>query len=454
MENNLQNSVARVLGSKDTEAPAGTAFLFATADEQQYWMTCHHVVRTLPSVKLAVYANDMLTPIDCDYCPELSSPGADVAVLKTKLDSDASSSLGLLVLPFGDPSGSNDYNQWSLIGCGMQMKIGHFLRGAPFRGTFSAQYDGFHVQADDDKMTREIKALGNPWNIPFAARTTKVYEFFDETCRLEPGFSGSPVCIAPKSAYKVPMCVGMLNARRVEGGSKHGYVIPFDVIDAACPRMLPFHRFASCVVVVLAAKRDELEMLCSELNEEVLNRLPHYHNSSRDEWQPFRGTDPTVRRLLDGVARELPPLQLQLASDFLDRGDESFLQYLGGRHLGPLVYVVDPCSTNVEAIREVAGHASDHSRGAHYIYALCGTIGASTRDRLKSKLKQYLGGQFWEYPHSKRLEPAEDIYAFRNRVRESVRQACAQFLSENPEEGQRGGTPYPYAPWSGSRHDS
>lgn len=445
MENKLQNTVARVLGSVDTDTLAGTAFLFADSDEQQLWMTCHHVIRELPSLKLAVSTNETLTLLDCEYCLELSSPTADVAVLKTRLDRDASSLLGLVVLPFGDPSASDDYFQWNLSGCGMQRKVGQHTRGVPFKGKFSAPHDGIHQPADDDTMVRKIQTLRNPWNIPFTARMTKLYEFCDESSRIEPGFSGSPICLAPRSDHEVPMCVGMLNARRVEDGSRYGFVIPYDVINAACPSTLPFHSFASCVVVVLAAKRDELETQYSDLSQEVMDRLSNYHPTSRDEWQPFRPSDPSIRILLEGLAGEVA--SLQLASNFLDLGDSAFRHYLGERHLGPLVYVIDPSSTNVDAIREVAMHASDHNRGAHYIYALCGTIGTPTRELLKDNVKEYLGGKFWEWPHSRRLEPAEDRYAFGNRVREGVSKAIEEFIREHPESVKRNNSPRPYPGW-------
>lgn len=458
MENILQKSVARVLGSDGSSSTFGTAFLFAEADEEQFWMTCHHVIRTLPAVKLAVYANDALTEIDCQYCLELSAPMKDVAVLKTHLSRDTSSSLGLIALPFGDLSASDSYPQLDLVGCGMQKSVGQFQRGIPFSGKFSDPQDGIYEPADTDDTTTYIQSLKNPWNIPFDARTTRLYEFCDETCRIEPGFSGSPICIRPRSLHDIPLCVGMLTSRRVEGGTvvdgrvqggdKFGYVIPFDVIDTACPNTLPFYRFASCVVVILAAKRGELESVNSELDAEIQNRLSNYHNTSRDEWHPFRLTEPAIKKLLGELAQEVPPLQL--ASSFLDGSDGTFLRYLSERHMGPLVYVIDPCSTNVDAIREVAKHVSNHNRGAHYIYALCDTIGTQARQQLKDKVKQYLGGQFWTYPHNSRLEPAEDLHAFGNRVREGVRKACEQFLREFPNEIRRKAPSYGYFNWSGA----
>lgn len=457
MENILQKSVARVLGSEGSSSPFGTAFLFAKADEEQFWMTCHHVIRTLPAVKLAVYANNALTEIDCQYCPELSSPMTDVAVFKTNLSRNTCSSLDLVVLPFGDLSTSDGYPQWELIGCGMQMSMGQFQGGLPFSGKFSNPQDGIYEAADDDTTTCHIQNLKNPWNIPFVARSARLYEFCDETSRLEPGFSGSPICIRPRSIHDIPMCVGMLRSRRVEGGTlvdgrvqggdKFGYVIPFDEINKACPNTLPFYRFASCVVVILAAKRGELESVNPELGAEFLNRLPNYHNTSRDEWHPFKITEPPIKDLLRDLPRGVP--SLQLASSFLDDCDGAFLEYLKEPHMGPLVYVIDPCSMNVDAIQEVAKHVSNHYRGAHYIYALCDTIGAETRQQLKDKVKQYLGGQFWEYPHRSRLEPAEDLYAFGNRVREGVRKACEQFIRQFHLEV--GSEPSPHFDWSDVR---
>ena len=449
MENILQNSVARVLGSDGNNSPFGTAFLFAEADEEQLWMTCHHVIRRLPVVKLAVATNDALTEIDCHYCPELSSPMKDVAVLKTNLSRGTRSSLDLVALPFGDLSASDGYSQWELKGCGMQMNMGQFQRGMPFSGKFSDLQDGIYEAGDDEPTTRYIEGLKNPWNVPFTARTTRLYEFCDETSRIEPGFSGSPVCLKPRSPHDIPMCVGMLTSRRLEGGilvdgrvqggDKIGYVIPFDVIDTACPNTLPFYKFASCVVVILAAKRSELESVNSELDTEFRNRLPNYHNTSRDEWHPFKLTEPAIKKLLGNLAREVPPLQL--ASSFLDGSDGAFQQYLSDRLMGPLVYVIDPYSTNVDAIREIKNYVSDRNRGAHYIYALCDTIDTQTRQQLKDKLKDFLGGQFWKYPHDRRLEPAEDLYAFRNRLREVVRKACGQFIYESGVE-DRGSAPY------------
>jgi hypothetical protein len=256
----------------------------------------------------------------------------------------------------------------------------------------------------------------------------RLYEFRDQNDRIEPGFSGSPICIEPRSRSDTPMCIGMLNARRIENVSRHGFVIPFDVIDSACRHLLPFHRYASCVIVVLAANRDELEALRSLLSQDVLNRLPNYHKTSRDEWRPFRLEDPTIKKSLDELSSQLP--SWQLASDYLDQDDGSFREYLAERHLGPLVYLIDPCSMNVEAIRAVVQHASNTNRGARYICALCATIDTSTRGGLKIELQSYLGRQFWEDPHSNRLDLAEDPHSFRNRVREGVRNACEQFMRE------------------------
>lgn len=449
MDNGLQNSVARVLGGADPDAPAGTAFLFATSNGEQLWMTCHHVIRVLPSLKLAVYANKTLTEIDCDYCTELASPEADIAVLKTRIKLDDMSSLGLNELPFGDLSCFEDYGEWSLLGCGMQDKVDEYRRGVPFDGTFSVYQGEVSAEPDKGALKEKILKLRNPWNVPLAERAMKLYEFLNETKRIEHGFSGSPICVKPRSAHEIPMCVGMLMARRNKNGVVSGFAIPFEVINASCPSILPFNKFASCVVVVLAAKRGELEAVRSKLSEEVLNRLPNYDSVSRDEWRPFRSTDAAIRGLLRHLSSELPPWQL--ASGYLDSGDEAFRRYLNERHLGPLLYVVDPCSTDVAAIQAVAEHASKTDRNAHYIYALCGTIGAPTREQLKDTLRKYLGGQFWQHPHSQRVEPAEDPHAFGNRIREAMSNACGQFLRENPIVGRKSDSSRAFFDWSG-RH--
>jgi hypothetical protein len=143
MDNGLQNSIARVLGGTDPNAPAGTAFLFAKSGDQQLWMTCHHVVRELSSLELAIYTdhNHTLTRVSCDYCGELSSVPTDVAVLRTKLEPREVSFLGLLTLPFGDPSISEDHQHWTLLGCGMQGKVERYPRGVPFLGGLSIFHD-------------------------------------------------------------------------------------------------------------------------------------------------------------------------------------------------------------------------------------------------------------------------------------------------------------------------
>lgn len=453
MDNGLQNSVARVLGDANPDLPAGTAFLFATSNGEQLWMTCHHVVRVLASLKLAVFANGTLTELACDYCPELSSPSADIAVLKTTLEHNAVSSLGLHKLPFGDLSSfqPEDFGRWSLLGCGMQEEVKEYRRGVPFDGTFSVYQSEVTDEPDDAALSKKILALGNSWNQPLTMRAMKLYEFLNESKRIEHCFSGSPICVKPRSVHEMPMCVGMLTAMRTKSGVVSGFAIPFEVIHSSCPRNLPFNKFASCVVVVLAAKREEFETVRSELSEEVLNRLHNYHSVSRDEWHPFKPTDSAIRGLFHQLSRELPDLpSWQLASDYIDSGDETFRQYLKERHLGPLLYVVDPCSTDIAAIRAIAEHVSNAGRDAHYIYALCSTIGRDVREELKNTaLRDYLGGQFWQHPHSQRLEPAEDPYAFANRVREAMRKTCEQFLRQNPTAGKNFESRGHFFDWSG-----
>lgn len=433
----LENSIARVLGTADSNMSAGTAFLFAASPGRQLWMSCHHVIRKLPGIHLAVRGSTTQERVPCDYRHDLSSPAADIAVLETAFPDAIVQSLRLRVLPLGSPF-SRAPSKSDLVGCGFaKHDAERYPRGFNFHGRFTNP-QCLHTSPDTEDESRGIIELGQPWNIPFRdGLDLDLYEFLDEGKGLDRGLSGSPICIEieERGAAATFMCVGMLHARRLlNGTSTHGLVIPCDTIRASCSEAMPFYNYSDLVIVVLAAKTDEYEALrAMTAMEDLPDRLDHYHPHSRDGWKPFTQSDPAVRDMLASIPLERT---WQLSSDYIGRDDQTFMDYLADRVYGPLLYVVDPCSVRADTLSDIVKLASDHNRGAAYVFPLCDTLGTA-RSNLKETLRQTLGDRLWSAPHSGRRRTSTDPHEFADSIRELADQAWERFTREKSAEPRR-----------------
>jgi len=424
----LTNFIARVFSPNPNEI-AGTAFLFAVLDDRQLWMTCHHVIRRLPSFGLAVYSKGSPLPFQTTYCRDLSAPQVDIAILETRLSSEDLAALQLCPLPLGSPRIDVDLKEKTLFGCGSSKNVITYTRGVNFDGRFSV-LQPLRNPPDTPQDKKAISILGQPWNIPFEdGWEMTLYEFHDEGQRLEKGFSGSPVCIEDDNRGVTQMCIGMLSTRRVLNASPtHGLVIPYETISVFCRQSMPFHAYADCVIVVLAAKQSEFQALTQQLQPELQSRLPHYDAGSREAWKPFTLSDPPVRKLLEDNIR--PPVSWQLSSEYIDRIDEGFKDYLDDRTQGALVYIIDPCSIGAAELSDFLEFAGDHNRGACYVVPVCKEL--ASRQIAETRLRQQkFGMRLWTTRNSTRVKYPADPVDFADRVEGLIKQAQEQFILEN-----------------------
>src|SRR6185503_11399305 len=128
----LRNSVARVLRDSHADALAGTAFMFAVLEDRQLWMTCHHVIRSLQSFRLAVYSSESPYVFSCEYQLACSAPQVDIAVLETRLTDEELASLKLRELPLGSPTFGASLLPDKVSGCGYSTNLDTYPRGINF----------------------------------------------------------------------------------------------------------------------------------------------------------------------------------------------------------------------------------------------------------------------------------------------------------------------------------
>ncbi len=368
----------------------------------------------------------------------------DIAVLESRLSDEEMRSLGLVPLPIGSAGSRSPLKGALFVGCGFSKDAETYPRGINFEGYFT-EFQCLQNKADTPDDCKSIAAMGKPWNIPFEGQQqVDLYEFRDDGSRLERGFSGSPICVEIDPTSGSKMCVGMLSTRRLAANvsSTHGFVIPYEQIKVACVRALPFHPYADCIIVVLAAKKAEFDELCSRLELDGLRqRSPHYHPDARDGWRPFTLEDPTVETMISGAPADSP--SWQLSSEYIDRSDPTFVDYLAERDEGALVYVIDPSSLDLDApaLREFIRLATDYNRGACYVFPLCGAMNDLSRSAIEHKLKERLGFRLWNRHNGERIKLTRDCTDFSDRLHSLANQAYERFVRETRGHPRRRGEP-------------
>lgn len=358
MVETLEQSVAAVLN--DQGGVAGTAFLFRREEGGCYWFTCHHVIAELGSLRLGINFKGGIAGniIKADYIAVSSAPQRDIAVLKTAPDA----ALKLFApLPMGDARVGSTYNETEqATGIGFTpSNVKNFQNGRDFAATLR-RGQAPQVVVHPEDVSEKIAALGNPWNIPNPYAQSRVFNLVGSDVPLDGGFSGSPICISTKNSTL--LCVGMLSqsTTRMLG---NGLAIQYQDLFSAAGTLIPFYPYADCVVLVIAAKLDEIIPHVSDthvLKKSALRTI--YSESDRDGWKCMDDKD--VRELLRG--RQKPDRTWQLATVYLE--DLREMQLFITDAAGPLFYIIDTCSLTIPELEEIVKEADRHHFHAAYLF--------------------------------------------------------------------------------------
>jgi hypothetical protein len=201
-----------------------------------------------------------------------------------------------------------------------------------------------------EDVSAKIEALGNVWNVPNPHAECRVFVLYQAAEPLDPGLSGSPVCVTTK--YDDLLCVGMLSqsSTKVHG---YGFAIQFHELFSAARTLIPFYPYADCVVLIVAAKLSEITPHVSDAH--VLKKhdlCTIYSEDDRDAWKCM---DQDIKELMGYLQKD--DRTWQLATVYLDRMEEmeKFIESTPG----PLFYILDSCSLTVPELEKVVKMADD-----------------------------------------------------------------------------------------------
>lgn len=376
MVETLERSVAVVLN--DHGGVAGTTFLFRSEEGGCYWFTCHHVIAELSSLRLGINFNGEQAGnvIAAEYVADASAPDKDIAVLKTPPDAALEQ---FLPLPMGDARiGYNESEKATGIGF-TPGNIKSFQNGRDFAGTLRRGQEPQMVVHQDD-VSEKIAKLGNPWNKPNPYAKSRVFVLRGADVPLDGGFSGSPVCITTK--HNSLLCIGMLSqsSTRVQG---LGFAIQYQELFSAARTLIPFYPYADCVILVIAAKLDEITPHVSDthvLEKSSLCKI--YSESDRDGWKCMEDKD--IKELVLG--QQKADRTWQLATIYLDdlRELETFIKETAG----PLFYILDSCSLTLPELEEIVKVAdSQHYRAAYLFPRYEARFTYTELEKLRAEMK-------------------------------------------------------------------
>lgn len=205
----LKKSMVRIINpdTQNTINTAGSGFII---HPDGYFITCHHVIYRLSSLKVE-YQGQVYD--DVQWCEDLSNPDVDIAILKINI-SDAKA---VPIINLQDVSTSVTVYGFSLE------KALNFPKG-------------FAYYAENIRKSASIKTLStynykdikftNPWNK--LSEETSTFEAYIITVRVDPGTSGGPVL-----ADNLNGVVGVIQSK----GSNESYVIRWDNITESLKKL-------------------------------------------------------------------------------------------------------------------------------------------------------------------------------------------------------------------------
>lgn len=386
MVKTVEHTVAAVLDGGG--GVAGTAFLFRREEGGCYWFTCHHVIAELESLRLGINFKSAVAGnvIEAEYVAAASATTKDIAVLRT----DSAAALAEFApLPMGDALVGAAFSETAqATGIGFTpSNVKGFQNGRDFTMTLRrGQAPELVVHPED--VSEKIAALSHPWNIPNPYAECRVFNLAGSDVPLDGGLSGSPICITTKNSTL--LCVGMLSqsSTRMPG---NGLAIRYEELFSAAGTLIPFYPYADCVILVIAAKLDEITPHVSDAH--VLkdsNLCTIYSERDRNGWKCIDNKN--IMELLHG--KQKPYRTWQIATVYLEdlREMDSFLRDAAG----PLFYIIDGCSLSVPELKPVVEEADRHYFHAAYLFPRHeARVTNADLERFKEEAMPHVYGQRW-----------------------------------------------------------
>ncbi len=377
LEEQIRPSVACVLSPGESETFSGNAFLFRNDGRDQYWFTCHHVIMGLPDLVMRIERHGKTSISSASYIKEKSCPWRDIAVLKTSETNWAD----LRALNMGDPFSAklSSDSKIILFGYIRDEKTGR-IEPRLIPSDFSRHdHDAYYLNTtqcetvardenDDEVVTQE-------WHVKVEEPVDiATYELHNGNHFL-PGLSGAPVCyITPDLDVA---CLGMFS--QIWYGplrdAQKGVAIKFADLLEAAGSLIPLYPYADCLVVTVAATRDEIAY--ARRNYRATEGEPewwlhmaqeNFYDSHRDYWRPFGVGEDAEMRVVDLIDMSQTPEVCQLISDYLAEEDE--IARIMTNFPG-VIFILDPCSTNIESLSKVMDIANRAHWKASYLTICC-----------------------------------------------------------------------------------
>jgi hypothetical protein len=379
IEEQLRSSVGCVLSSNDPAIFSGNAFLFRNDGACQYWFTCHHVIMSLPELFIRIERHGEPAISSASYVRERSWPERDIAVLKTS----EINWKDLRALNMGDPFSAKQTisldSQILLFGYIMN-KEAKRIEPRSITSSFSRHdHDSYYlskVQHDVGSLKQNDKeARVREWHILIEEPVDIAMYELHSGHHLSSGLSGSPACYFTLDGDIV--CLGMLSQiwRGPLRDPQKGVTIKFvDLLEAA-GALIPLYPYADCLVVTVAATRDEIAHARQsyKMSEEEEKWWPfmaqeHFYGNHRDYWRPFGAGEDTDPRVVDLIYRSQIPDACQLISDYLAEADEILRAVT---NFSGVLFILDPCSTNIESMKKIIDIANKMNWKAAYLTLCC-----------------------------------------------------------------------------------
>ncbi|NMG20654.1 S1 family peptidase [Brasilonema bromeliae] len=202
----LKKSMVKII-NPDTQSTAGSGFIIHS---DGYFITCHHVIYRLNSLKVE-YQGQVYNHVQ--WCEDLSNPDVDIAILKINL----SGAKAVPIINLQDVSTSVTVYGFSLE------KAFNFRDGSDFHA------QSIHKSASVNTLSTyeyKDKTFTNSWNkLP---NSTSTFEAYRINVLVDSGTSGGPVL-----ANNLNAVVGVIQSK----GSNESYVIRWDNITESLKKL-------------------------------------------------------------------------------------------------------------------------------------------------------------------------------------------------------------------------
>lgn len=384
----LEKSVAPIVSGDGSIK--GSAFLFRKEKGTCFWFTCHHVIAPLEALQIGERheGSNGLKAVKVEYIEEESNPEKDIAVLR----SDEGSFRSFLPLPMGDVGPHLKNSPFEVTGIAFSPgQMQNFVSGRIFHATLTQGQEIEFRGINRDDEFKGIDVPINPWNVFIDKFKVRCFNFVSSNVDIQGGYSGSPLCVYGKDQKFI--CVGMVNQRSLQNNTR-GTAIAFEELFSTANALIPFYDYSGCVVIVVAATRDE--MLQHEKTtriSKILNGSSVYENYGkldRNEWIAF-----DTRRSVHEVLREIETQserKWQIATAYLDDYEGRELEEYLINPKGALLFIVDSLSIDIQSLSSIVAEADRQYHRATYLFPICEKrfFNPDSRENIRDHIKPYL----------------------------------------------------------------